>query len=127
MFATESEPYKAWKRYGRMVEEANPRGLVVVSAHWENESGGSGVLGEAYPTSRRLLGAALIPSAVNTDSKNDLYYDFYGFPAHYYKVTFESAGTPEMLEDVVSALESSGTSVERVKRNLDHGVFGEHC
>lgn len=67
---------------------------------------------------------AEIGPSVNIDARNELYYDFYGFPDHYYKVTFESAGSPEMLEDVTSALESSGTSVERVKRSVDHGVFG---
>lgn len=46
MFAVASEPYKAWQKFGQMVQEAKPRGLVVVSAHWENESGGEGVRGE---------------------------------------------------------------------------------
>jgi 4,5-DOPA dioxygenase extradiol len=47
MFETTSKPYKAWIDYGKMVEEAKPRGLIVVSAHWENEAGGEGVRGES--------------------------------------------------------------------------------
>ena len=51
MFETTSKPYKAWIDYGEMVDEAKPMGLVVVSAHWENEAGGEGVKGES--TSKR--------------------------------------------------------------------------
>lgn len=49
MFDYESVAYKAWKRIGKMIQEDKenkPRGLVVVSAHWENESGGNSVRGE---------------------------------------------------------------------------------
>jgi aromatic ring-opening dioxygenase catalytic subunit (LigB family) len=46
LFDTASAPYKAWQKYGKMVEAAKPRGLVVVSAHWENPSDSPGVVGE---------------------------------------------------------------------------------
>lgn len=45
MFDTQSKPYKAWQKYGAAVEAAKPRGLVVVSAHWENEDGSEHVKG----------------------------------------------------------------------------------
>jgi aromatic ring-opening dioxygenase catalytic subunit (LigB family) len=45
MFESSSKPYKAWVDYGKMVNTANPRGLVVISAHWENEGGGDSVKG----------------------------------------------------------------------------------
>lgn len=38
MFETNSAPYKAWQKYGQTVAEQNPRGLVVVSAHWESNN-----------------------------------------------------------------------------------------
>lgn len=38
MFETTSAPYKAWQKYGQAVAEQNPRGLVVVSAHWESDN-----------------------------------------------------------------------------------------
>lgn len=53
MFDTESEPYTAWQKYGKMVEEARPRGLVVVSAHWENPEYTKSVLGMLFSISRR--------------------------------------------------------------------------
>lgn len=46
MFETTSEPYKAWQHFGKAVMEDEPKGLVVVSAHWETPSDESGVLGE---------------------------------------------------------------------------------
>jgi aromatic ring-opening dioxygenase catalytic subunit (LigB family) len=46
MFETKSKPYLAWQDYGKMVNAARPKGLVVVSAHWEDEAGGPGVTGE---------------------------------------------------------------------------------
>jgi len=46
MFETTSKPYLAWQDYGKMVNAAKPKGLVVVSAHWEDDAGGSGVTGQ---------------------------------------------------------------------------------
>ncbi|ORY33446.1 Extradiol ring-cleavage dioxygenase, class III enzyme, subunit B [Naematelia encephala] len=103
-----SEPktgaYKGWKDFGRIVTEAQPKGLVIVSAHWENV-GREGVL-------------------VNSDSSNPLIYDFYGFPKHFYELKFESHGDPVLLKAVVSALEKAGIPVATEKRGLDHGVWG---
>jgi hypothetical protein len=47
MFETQSKPYLAWQDYGKMVNAARPRGLVVVSAHWEDERGSDKVSGES--------------------------------------------------------------------------------
>lgn len=46
MFDPDSKPYRAWREYGRRVGESPPRGLVVVSAHWENTEA-AGVLSES--------------------------------------------------------------------------------
>lgn len=106
MFDTNSAPYKAWIKYGKAVAESNPKGLVVVSAHWENPSHSDAVV-------------------VNEDTTNPLVYDFYGFPANYYQQKFESRGNPQMLAAVKDALKAGGLSVSTAKRGLDHGVWGE--
>lgn len=46
MFDTNNPAYKAWQKYGKIVEQANPKGLVVVSAHWEADNG-PGVFSES--------------------------------------------------------------------------------
>jgi aromatic ring-opening dioxygenase catalytic subunit (LigB family) len=123
MFDTRSEPYQAWRAFGQAVEAAKPRGLVVVSAHWENPSDTAGVQGEPSldkSTYRRA------DASVNNDPTNPLIYDFYGFPKHYYRETFTSHGSAEMLDDVVSALGAGKVPVEQVSRGADHGLWGEH-
>lgn len=46
MFETSSPAYQAWKGIGRDIKRHRPKGLVVVSAHWENDQQSSGVKGE---------------------------------------------------------------------------------
>jgi len=81
MFETTSRPYLAWQDYGKMVNAAKPKGLVVVSAHWEDEAGGSGVTGQ--PDSRLSVMCRKLIETVNTDETNPLIYDFYNFPKHF--------------------------------------------
>jgi 4,5-DOPA dioxygenase extradiol len=50
-------------------------------------------------------------------------YDYYGFPAHYYKVKYPNTGSKEVSSKVLSALKTSGISAKGVSRGLDHGVF----
>lgn len=45
LFDTASKPYQAWKTIGQDIIKRQPKGLVVVSAHWENDQGGKGVKG----------------------------------------------------------------------------------
>jgi len=106
MFDTQSAPYKAWIKYGATVTSNNPKGLVVVSAHWENDANSPGVL-------------------VNEDASNPLVYDFYGFPKEYYQQKFASRGNAAMLAAVKEALKAGGVQVSGTKRGLDHGVWGE--
>lgn len=54
-FDTSSAPYASWQRFGKEVLTMKPKGLVVVSAHWESErSDGAGVLGPC-PSPPRFL------------------------------------------------------------------------
>ena len=62
---------------------------------------------------------------VNVDESNPLVYDFYGFPANYYKQTFKSRGDPALLGAVKEALTKGGIPNTTERRGLDHGVWGE--
>ncbi|WVQ84625.1 hypothetical protein IAT38_006780 [Cryptococcus sp. DSM 104549] len=101
----DSEPYQGWRKFGSLLKASQPKGVVVVSAHWENESGlHSGVL-------------------VNSNPANPLIYDFYGFPKHLYELKFNSRAEPELQSKVKQALKAGGVSVSEEDRGLDHGVW----
>jgi aromatic ring-opening dioxygenase catalytic subunit (LigB family) len=64
---------------------------------------------------------------VNDVSKTPLIYDFYNFPAHYYKQTFEAVSQPWLVELVKGKLAEGGVGVTGVGgkgRGLDHGAWG---
>jgi 4,5-DOPA dioxygenase extradiol len=75
-----------------------PTGVLMVSAHWENA-----------------------PIAVSsTTPGTPLVYDFYGFPQHYYKVTYDAPPAPELADAVAGLL---GGLHQDAKRGLDHGAY----
>ncbi|KAK8853221.1 hypothetical protein IAR55_003923 [Kwoniella newhampshirensis] len=98
----DSEPYGGWKKFGKLVKANKPEGIVVVSAHWENDRGGV---------------------VVNNNPSNPLIYDFYNFPKRFYELKFESRAEPEFQSKVVQTLKSGGIIVEEEDRGLDHGVW----
>ncbi len=78
-----------------------PSALLVVSAHWE------------APV-----------ATVTTNPSPPLFYDYYGFPAPTYELTWPAAGSPKLAERVRALLadariESRGDA----SRGFDHGVF----
>jgi aromatic ring-opening dioxygenase catalytic subunit (LigB family) len=78
-----------------------PRALLVISAHWE----------EAVPT-------------VQTAKQPPLYFDYYGFPAESYKLTWPAAGDPALAARVRELLGAAGQpSAEDAARGYDHGTF----
>ena len=78
-----------------------PRAVLMVSAHW-----------------------AVLPAAIGATTPVPLVYDFYGFPRHYYEMTYPSPGAPELASRVESALQSSSIPYARVEdRGLDHGAY----
>lgn len=78
-----------------------PRALLVISGHWE----------APRPT-------------VNTAAHPTLLFDYYGFPAHTYRLTYPAPGTPELAAEVRRLLTAAGiASGEEEARGLDHGVF----
>lgn len=91
-----------WLRdFGVNLAAHNPRGIVVISAHWE----------EAQFT-------------VMTNPQPELLFDYSGFPEHTYKLAFPAPGSPELAQEVRDALATAGiTSAENAQRGYDHGVF----
>jgi len=63
--------------------EPAPKAILVVSGHWE---GAEGVI------------------RVRTSEQNQLYYDFYNFPDHMYKLQYPSKGSPQLAARVLELL-----------------------
>ncbi len=80
-----------------------PRGILVVSAHWERA-----------------------PLALGTTSgATPLYYDFWGFHPRYYTLTYPSPDAEEVARLVSDTLADHGGSPPQRdrERGLDHGAF----
>ena len=78
-----------------------PKAILVISGHWDAER----------PT-------------VNTAAAHSLYYDYYGFPEHTYRLAYPAKGSPTLAGRVRALLAEAGVaSDEDAGRGLDHGVF----
>jgi len=78
-----------------------PTAILVVSAHWE-----------------------AAPVTLGATTTVPLTYDFWGFPEHYYKVTYPAPGAPALAERVRGLLAGPGTPVyDDPDRGLDHGAY----
>lgn len=81
---------------------APPKCIVICSAHWETEGG----------------------IKVTCQDDYTMLYDFYGFPQHYYKVSYPAKGHREVAQRTVALIKEAGFAVaEETSRGLDHGVF----
>src|SRR3954463_11911781 len=92
-----------WTRQlaGWSTDLPKPRAILVVSAHWEEA-----------------------PLAIGATETVPLVYDFWGFPEHYYQVTYPAPGAPALAEDVAKLLRGAGRTVQSVPdRGLDHGAY----
>ena len=79
----------------------HPSAILVVSAHWEETE-----------------------HTVTVSEQPDLYFDYYGFPDHTYKLQWPVPGAPRLARRVCDLLASCGIKcLEDNKRGLDHGVF----
>ncbi len=74
-----------------------PTAILIVSAHWENA-----------------------PLTVGATTTVPLVYDFWGFPRHYYDVTYPAPGAPALARSVRALL---GTVHDDPARGLDHGAY----
>jgi aromatic ring-opening dioxygenase catalytic subunit (LigB family) len=78
-----------------------PRALLVISAHWE----------EPEPT-------------VMTGEAPPLLFDYYGFPAAAYELSWPAPGAPALAARVVELLAAAGMpSRSNAERGFDHGTF----
>jgi 4,5-DOPA dioxygenase extradiol len=77
-----------------------PRRILIVSAHWQSA-----------------------PVAISAIRPVPLVYDFFGFPEHYYHMTYEAPGAPDLAADVRKLLPDGETVIEREERGLDHGAW----
>src|SRR3954453_7006301 len=94
--ATWPDELAAWSR-----ELPRPQAILMISAHWEEA-----------------------PLAVGATTTVPLTYDFWGFPEHYYQVTYAAPGAPELAGKVRKLLRSPATPVLDVpNRGLDHGAY----
>lgn len=95
------EATAAWLRGISASLPAEPSGLLVVSAHWE----------QPVPT---VLASTAPP----------LLFDYSGFPPHTYELTWPAPGAPELAHRVRGLLEGAGfASAEDGRRGFDHGTF----
>ncbi|MFH8609390.1 dioxygenase [Streptomyces sp. NPDC018029] len=82
-------------------ELPRPKAILMVSAHWEEA-----------------------PLALSATETLPLVYDFWGFPEHYYQVTYAAPGAPGLAASVRKLLHAPGTPVQDVPdRGLDHGAY----
>ncbi|ORX40605.1 Extradiol ring-cleavage dioxygenase, class III enzyme, subunit B [Kockovaella imperatae] len=107
MFDFEGEGYKSWVKMGESVRASNPKGIVIVSAHWESD----------YTSDQGIV------VSINSELDNPLIYDFYNFPKHFYEERFCSQSDPAIRKAVKDALTSEGVLIKEEKRGIDHGVW----
>ena len=77
-----------------------PTSILIVSAHWQTA-----------------------PIALSSTRQVPLVYDFYGFPQHYYEMTYDSPGAPDLAAKVRGLMPANEPVLERETRGLDHGAW----
>jgi 4,5-DOPA dioxygenase extradiol len=82
-------------------EVPRPDAILVVSAHWE-----------AAPLT---IGS--------TTTETPLTYDFWGFPQHYYDVTYDAPGAPALAARVEALMPDAEPVAHDPSRRLDHGAY----
>ena len=100
-------PPDTWHKTQRFLESVaealpeKPRALLVISGHWEEPA--------------FTAGAAAAPGML---------YDYSGFPAHTYQLTWPAPGNPVLAQRVARLLKKAGLpSGINHDRGYDHGVF----
>tara|TARA_R110000868_G_scaffold112966_4_gene303662 strand:- start:175 stop:993 length:819 start_codon:yes stop_codon:yes gene_type:complete len=80
---------------------AKPSAILVISAHWEENR-----------------------ATVTSGSNPPLIYDYYGFPAEAYQITYSCPGESDLAKQIATVLESSQISTSKdPERGFDHGLF----
>ncbi|WP_010219446.1 DODA-type extradiol aromatic ring-opening family dioxygenase [Sphingomonas sp. PAMC 26621] len=95
---TELEDYL--RGFSGTLEEA-PRAILVISGHWEEQC-----------------------LTVNAGAAPQLLFDYSGFPAHTYQLTWPAPGSPDLALRVLELLGQAGIESRADRsRGWDHGVF----
>ena len=76
-----------------------PKAILMLSAHWLDK-----------------------PVTLGATTPAPLVYDFYGFPAEFYKTEYPSPGAPALAARV-RALLGAGQTIDEPARGLDHGAY----
>jgi aromatic ring-opening dioxygenase catalytic subunit (LigB family) len=99
--ASEVEPWIAYWRSIAELPTQKPKAVLAVSAHWE----------------------ASVPT-VMTSANPPMLYDYYGFPADAYKISWPAPGSPALAARVRALLGKAGFATdEDAQRGFDHGTF----
>jgi aromatic ring-opening dioxygenase catalytic subunit (LigB family) len=100
-------PADTWNATRRFLEAiaatlpAPPKAMVVISGHWEEPA-----------------------FTASTAAAPELIFDYSGFPAHTYKLTWPAPGEPALALRVAEILKNAGLpSAVDPSRGYDHGVF----
>ncbi len=94
---------ETWTRelHSWSAELPRPEQILVISAHWESA-----------------------PLTVGATESVPLVYDFWGFPEHYYDVTYAAPGAPDLARSVAGLLTAPGQELHQdPDRGLDHGAY----
>lgn len=84
-----------------LILPSRPSAILCISAHWETLS-----------------------PAVLTDDRPSLLFDYYGFPAETYQLSYPAPGAPELAAQVRALLTGACVATDEVAgRGFDHAVF----
>lgn len=101
-----AKPGKFYDWFGKVIrDEIKPKAVVIVSAHWQGQ--GEGVFGKTHTCSRSpmFVSNAQTTTVEASEGPLKLIYDFYGFPPHYYKQTWNGTGLPSLSHQVADLLQ----------------------
>ena len=91
------------REFGHVAETlpAAPKAILMVTAHWETQD-----------------------FTVSTSEKPPMFYDYYGFPEHTYRIQYPANGSPALAARVRELLQREGiANRDDPARGFDHGTF----
>lgn len=81
--------------------KTKPKAIIIISAHWEEST-----------------------VHITANPQPNLYFDYYGFPAHTYKLTYPAPVDTALAQRIYDILNKNGIKANLDhKRDYDHGVF----
>jgi len=101
-FTTNHPAHIHLRDLGQIISALDLKAIIAISAHWQG--------GESHVQ-------------VNVGEHEDLIYDFYGFPNHYYLQKYPNIGDTKLANRVIDLLSDAGIKANPVHRGLDHGIW----